>query len=150
METKNWKATYWEHFDQLDQVYGTKHSIEPPPENLRSTLQSSILHPSLDVSHESVPHIQPRDTSSTVEDEDEHVPGAPCSQPGPVQRDPTRRRKTKDCETLDFLKEEPKEEEKRFQEVMELERQKLSTERERIQEMRDLKDILRQMLGNSN
>nr|XP_014093722.1 uncharacterized protein LOC106619917 [Bactrocera oleae] len=105
-------ATSWEYFEEFNAVYGSRHSIEPPLENLLSSLGSP-----------------------TCEDSD-------CGDSDSYLGSASKRSKKSQNETLTFLKAESSQEQKRHDELVQLEREKLEIEKEKISVLSALREIL--------
>ncbi|XP_050339034.1 uncharacterized protein LOC126765352 [Bactrocera neohumeralis] len=114
------EATSWRYFEDFDEVYGTRHSITPPIANLQASLDL-------------VPSTSPTSSSE--------VNGSPDSPPTSSQR-ATHPRATSNKDILKFFEAEAVKEEARHNEVMAMEREKLSLEKERIKALLDMKSVL--------
>lgn len=117
------EATRWEFFDNFDSVYGTKHFVTPP-----ANIQAS----SLDTYN--VNEVE----QSTDEDEN-------CTLSTPQHK---RRRQNQNSEktlseVLQFMKTQEANEERRHQEQIEV-------DKERIDVLKDIRNLLVQQLQNKN
>ncbi|XP_036320400.1 uncharacterized protein LOC118734829 [Rhagoletis pomonella] len=116
------EATSWLYFEDFDEVYGTRHSINPPPQNLQASLE--------------LPSSPPLDEGNVE---------PPNSPPTSSRRAPHPRRNP-NSEILKFFEEQAIKEQTRHDEAMAVEREKLSLEKERIQALLELKSILNRCL----
>ncbi|XP_054744187.1 uncharacterized protein LOC129248596 [Anastrepha obliqua] len=116
------EATSWLHFEDFDEVYGTRHSINVPIENL----QSSLGLPS----------------SPLLERNNNEPPNSPPTS----SRRATQSRKNANNELLHFLEDEAMKEQARHDEVLAVEKEKLALEEERLKTLLDIKSILSQCL----
>ncbi|XP_075161210.1 uncharacterized protein LOC142234031 [Haematobia irritans] len=112
-------ATKWEFFDDFDQVYGTRHSIDPPVGNLIASLD------------------QPQTSGNGEDFLDEYL-----SLNESNEGEPQPKKKKRSNEILQYLENEALNEQKRHEELMAMEERKLLMEQQRINTMSQLKDVL--------
>lgn len=113
------EATTWEYFESFDQIYGTKHFMNPPTELLASSSQL-------------VQEV------SENEDDPSSVSDQPSSTP--------KQRKEKKDDVTSILKAQEKEDERRHQELIAVERDRVQAERERTEVLKDIKNLLQEIL----
>ncbi|XP_017494330.1 PREDICTED: uncharacterized protein LOC108382471 [Rhagoletis zephyria] len=119
-------ATTWDFYDDFDNVYGRRHSIQPPEQNLQSSL------PGL-----SEINVNENESDSDGRDFETSVASTP-----------RKRSKPSANETLVFFKEEAANEQKRHEEVLKLEKEKLEIEKEKIKAMEELRKVLEMRTRN--
>ncbi|XP_036334039.1 uncharacterized protein LOC118744802 [Rhagoletis pomonella] len=117
--SKGRTSSSWEFFDDFDEVYGTRYSI-----NTKKDLTEPTLEHATD-EEENIVEVKP----------------ARCSKC-------KKRKSDAAADFLGFLKEQANREQARHDEVMEIERKKLRLEEERMKVFGDLKDILKSSLKN--
>lgn len=129
-------VTCWDFFDMMDEVYGTRHSLDPPREYLIDSLET----PDRDIQ-----------TEDDLPRFDSQISSPSTPSPSTSNRRNKRRKVTqeKENEILIFLQEEAKKDDQRHKELMEAEKQRLQIETERNEELRDLKNILREILQSN-
>ncbi|XP_039968046.1 uncharacterized protein LOC120779736 [Bactrocera tryoni] len=127
-------ATTWDFFNDFDEVYGNRHSVDPPSENL----QNSLDLPSCSTAE----HIRANEMCR----EDNDVVESVSDVRGNQQNFAKKKRTVSGNETLEFLKKESEEEKLRHREVMTFEREKLEFEKEKAKIMLGLKEVLDKFL----
>lgn len=121
-------ATTWEFFEDFDEVYGTRHSIDPPVANLISSLDET-------------------QASANGEDSLDQCVSSHDSNGGEPQ--PKRKKRGNRNEILEYLENEAVKEQKRHEELMAMEERKLLMEQQRIDTMSQLKDVLERTIAHN-
>lgn len=116
-------STSWEFYDDFDEIYGTRHSINPPSSNLISSLEDLI--------------------EDSIEEPIEETSQSRNS-PEPV---PKKKKKDNQNEILRHLQEESEREQKRHEEIIAIEQKKMEIEEKRIEAMLQLKDVLEKTIS---
>ncbi|XP_050338208.1 uncharacterized protein LOC126765339 [Bactrocera neohumeralis] len=116
------EATSWEFFEEFDDVYGRRHSIQPPAKNLQGSLMDSA-----EVCEGS------GDDNTDYSSESQLV------------NERRKRPKTAANEALEFLKNEALKEQTRHEEVLQFEKEKLNFEKEKINVMMKLRETLEKL-----
>lgn len=128
--------SWWDFFEDFDEVYGTRHSVDVPEENLLS---------SLDVPPSPQSNSSTTDSPVTFEGFTNEASSSQAlfSTPKPAKR---KRRQDETESTIDFLKEEAKKDDTRFSELLKIENERLEIEKQKLTEMKELKNIMKQLL----
>lgn len=112
--------TTWEYFDELDEIYGSRHAVAPPSNMLLSTFGAENAEETVaDLDMEASSSMQNRNAAQ-----------------------PARKRRAApntENEILKFLKEQEEEEKIRFNNLLE-------AERDRIEVLKDIKNTLQSLL----
>ncbi|XP_054729200.1 uncharacterized protein LOC129253190 [Anastrepha obliqua] len=115
-------ATSWTFFDDFDEIYGGRHSINPPVENLVSSIDENVGNA-----------CTPSDDMQSSGDD------------SPICRIKRRRTNT---DILQYLEDESGKEQKRHEENLAIEERKLLIEERRINAMMELKEVLEKAMVN--
>lgn len=124
-------ATTWDYYEIFDANYGTRHNITPPSNLLSSSSTFADQNTSPNIFTETglvVDH-------SNNDEDDEEV----------IETPQKKRRIQKNDELLDFFKKEAIEEAARHKELVLLEKEKMETERIRVDLIKNLAETLCKM-----
>ncbi|XP_053968163.1 uncharacterized protein LOC128869617 [Anastrepha ludens] len=129
-------ATTLEFFNDFDEIYGTRHSISPPFQNLQSSLNISS---SKSVQDDGEYQRSPDENHNSETDSDGD---ATRNKYENNANTPNTKRKIPASELLEFFKKEAREEKIRHDEAMALEKERLQIEREKVSRMMELREVL--------
>lgn len=116
-------ATTWEFFNDFDEIYGTRHSISPPSQNLQSSLNISS---SKSVQDDGEYQRSPDENHNSETDSDGD---ATRNEYENNANTPNKKRKIPASELLEFFKKEVCEEKIRHNEAIAVEKERLQIER---------------------
>lgn len=121
-------AIYWQYFEEFDAVYGTRHNIIPPRGLTFDSSSANRYEEENDMVEEV--DVSVLDTSNEVV-------------PRRSRKAPDKRKNDDISELLKYLKEEEAKDSHRHEELMKLEREKNELEKEKINCLKELIEIMK-------
>lgn len=112
-------ATNWDFFDEIDEVFGSRSSIDVPQDMLEYSLED-VTNMLLD--------------NSTVELREE------------TENTPTTSMKRKRNDVLEFLEKDSKKEEEIVNKMLKIESEKLEVEKEKVKELKELRALFKKIV----
>ncbi|XP_054082958.1 uncharacterized protein LOC128924147 [Zeugodacus cucurbitae] len=131
--TSGESSTNWEFFDVMDEVFGSRSSVQVPSEMLESSLESLV---------------EDLTSDSPLTPTDSHAPMNLDATPSEntTQRFAIKRKR---CEVLEFLSKESEADAKVMKKLLDIEAEKIAVEKEKVAELKEIRALFQRIVDRS-